>query len=209
MNSFGYDNRIIGRIKEKKRNLIKWKVYNIGAFWSFNRSVIFVAYVGYEQELIVTEFHQYSKCKIQDFAKLLKDKTSDIYRNLKKDEHLNKVAINDKPFIYSAIKRQIHRFRMKYIDAENLENEEELLKVIYESNQIKLPNEVQLSQPINKTALLFLIHLFEARLVSSPITCKRTIRDEINRLYYYDVERLPGDPDCEDRVPSYYQYRMY
>ncbi|MEL6164432.1 MAG: hypothetical protein AAFR37_11960, partial [Cyanobacteria bacterium J06628_3] len=166
MSRFGYDSRIDSRIKEKRRNLIEWKIYNIGAFWSFNRSVIFVGYVDYTQELIVTEFYQYSKCKIQDFAKLLKNKTSDIYRNLKRDEHLNKVGINDKPFIYSAISRHIHNFRMMYIDTENLENEEELLKVIYESNQLKLPDNIQLAQPANKTALLFLIHLFEDRLVS-------------------------------------------
>lgn len=209
MSRFGYDSRIDSRIKEKRRNLIEWKIYNIGAFWSFNRSVIFVGYVDYTQELIVTEFYQYSKCKIQDFAKLLKNKTSDIYRNLKRDEHLNKVGINDKPFIYSAISRHIHNFRMMYIDTENLENEEELLKVIYESNQLKLPDNIQLAQPANKTALLFLIHLFEDRLVSGFVTCRKHIYDEVNRVYYYDVQRLPGDPDCKDNLPSYYRRRMY
>lgn len=209
MTRYAWDNEINCRIKEKISKLVKWKVYNISAFWSFNRSVIIVAYVGYEQELIITEFYQYSKYKIQDFALLLKKKTSEIYMNKKRDEYLNEVAINDKPFIRKSVYPHINNFRMNYIDTEDLENAEELLQVIYESNQIKLPNELQLSQPINKTALLFLIKLFETRLVSSPITCKRTIRDAINRLYYYKVERLPGDPDCEDRVPTYYRYRMY
>lgn len=206
MNEFHFDNRINGRIKEKIRNLIKWKVYNIGAFWSFNRAVIVVGYVGYDQELIIVEFNQYSKCRIQDFTKILKDKADEIFINLKRDECLNTIAINDKLFIRKAIKPQIRRDLMKFIDTENLENEDELLKSIYESNQIKLLDEIQLTQ-VNKTALLFLIHLFESRLVSTFIKCKRYVKDEMGRSYHYYIERLPGDPNCRD--VTQYSYRMY
>lgn len=199
------DNERERLVAEKMREVVKWKVYNVSGFWTFNRSVILVAYVGYEQELIVTEFYQYSKCRIQDFVKILKDKTINVRKSLKRDECLYKTAINDKKFIRKATKHLFDFNTMKYIDVENLENEEELLEVFYESNQIKLPDEMQLSQPVNKTALLFLIHFFESRLIGSPIKCRRTVKGR--HLYIYYIERLPGDPDCRHINP--HRYSMY
>ncbi|MEO1558097.1 MAG: hypothetical protein AAFS12_00235 [Cyanobacteria bacterium J06632_19] len=188
---------------------IQWNVHMLSAYWSFQRSAIIKASVGYDQKLNIYSFNQVIKTPFDDFYNLLVETVTNAFKSMNGVNSLGrKFYINKNAILTNRLPYWVRSYEFDFDKESDLESIGDVVKSLEYKNKISYCEGFSISNSFCYKSLILITSAFKERLTKAPRMCRRYINREFGYApIEYKLERLWDDPDCRDESqPSFNLY---